>query len=276
MASFGIPAGLREGTNYAIDDQIKKGYMRDVTGTNLYPYWITTGFPIDKKRLVAGTQVKAIRLIGAFQMLNAATMPLPSHHRCLCPDVTQIGYDIPLGTHLHKLYDVSDAYHTCKCTKSTTMLLVVDFGGRLVQYLTGAQGVSQMAQFWHVHITDGFYYFFNKFWEDWWAGYVDEFNVFANDPTRAAIRDRIFVEFMRTMNKPFSCVTTADTSISTCKSSDPTIDPLTIPFGPSVVLAGLHIDIDGIRVEDAAIDVLKYTLTDYIPKIKNIHNMPLV
>ena len=191
-----------------------------------------------------------MRLLGDFRYLNAATEPPPAHLYHLCPDHRTITLQIPLGCKLFRYYDISDAYHTCRLSKATRRLVVVDYNGRLVQYLGGAQGISQMAVCWNVHLYDGFYRVLGRHWEKWFTGYVDDFGLFAFTEQQATYRDHILTCLLTSLGKPFSSKEHSDT------------------FDDHMILAGLYIDEHGTRVEDLAVDNLIHALTQY--EVKSI------
>ena len=263
MREIGLENGvtLRQGTGYPIflggEENGKNVYFELDTGSDRYmrdiqfshDLWITQGFAKSKNRFIEDTDITAVRLLGDFRYLNAATEPPPAHFFHLCPDHRCITLNIPLGCTHFRYYDISDAYHTCNLSEATKRLVVVDFNGRLVQYLGGAQGISQMAVFWNVHLYDGFYRVLGRHWEHWFTGYVDDFGLFAETEQQAIYRDRILTCLLKTLGKPFSCKTAND-------------------FDDHMILAGLYIDQHGVRVEDLAVDNLVHALTKY--EVKNI------
>ena len=241
---FSIPAGLVKSVEYGLAQRVALGYKRKVEFDN--KYFITQGFVKDKCRLVPGTQFQALRFLGAFQYLNAATEPPPAHWFLQCPDQQTLPLCIPLGSKHFIYFDLTDAFETCPLDEPTRDLVVVEFNGDYYQYLRGAQGISQMAVFFNVHLNHGCYHALGKHWEEWWAGYVDDFGVFADVECRAFNRGRIFKALMHAMGKPLSSK-----------------DSSAMAVGSSMVLAGLHIDEHGVCVDDTCIKALKYALLEH-------------
>ena len=85
---YPVPAGLRASLKHALNNQIKKGYMRRVPFS--HKYWITTGFAKKKGRSVicpeTGTEYASVRCLGNFTALNACTKPPPAHFFFQIPD----------------------------------------------------------------------------------------------------------------------------------------------------------------------------------------------
>ena len=240
---YPVPAGLVEPAFYAITKQIEKGYLQEVTFS--HEYWITPGFVKDKHRKVDGTDIQAVRILGDFRGLNNALEPPPLHHLLQCPSMSTMPLSIPLGCKAYRYYDVDNAFHTCKLTADSSKLVVIQINDRLFMYLGGAQGISNMAIHWNVHINDGFCKALGRHHEEWWCLYVDDIGVFGFNETQTANRSAILESLLTAMGKPFS---------SKLKPGTTT---------PDMVFAGLHFSEHGVRIEDDAVDALRYALLDY-------------
>ena len=245
--TFPIAAGLKPSAEYHLQDQIAKGYMREVPFST--EFFITSGFFKSKNRTVTcprtGAVHQALRALGNFPPLNSCTKPLHHHIRFQIPDQRGLSLRVPLGSTHFSIVDISDAYHTCPLTAAAQKLVVVDFGGKLYQYIGGAQGIAQMAIWWTAHLEDGFYTALGRHWLLWWVGYVDDFGIHGKNADQHRRRHHILTTLLTVLKKPFD---TKDKAAG-CQSN--------------MVLAGLYFDEFGVRVEDLAVETLQYTLEKY-------------
>ena len=277
-STYSVPAGLIPSMEYCLSEQCRLKRMRKVAFSN--QFFISKGFIKSKERLVEGTSFTACRPLGDFRALNDACEPPPAHWAYMTNDQQSLCLSVPLGMSHFCYYDLDSAHHTVElCDKplkpsygssdrsdlsddlpsySTLDLVIVNYNGSLYQYLGAAQGIASIGLFWPVHLHDGFFHALGRHWESWFTAYVDDLGVWADSEQRALNRGRILEALLRSMNKPFSQKQGA---------SGGTVDS-------HMILAGLHFDSEGVKIDDTAIELLRYTLHEHpVPNVKEAQHV---
>ena len=251
---YSVPPGLHASMRYAIDDQIRKGYLRKVQYTS--DMFISQGFcQVKPDRYYPGTDIPMVRLLADCRALNQACVDSPHHHFDCCPTQLDMASRVPLGATHYRYYDLSDAFHTCKIADDSAHLVVVQFNGEFYQYVGGAQGIANMAVHWNIHLTDAFDRVLGIHWRDWYTLFVDDLGVHGFSDTQARTRGRVLEAILTVLDKPFSDKTGAD-------------------YSESLELAGLYFDRHGVRLSDEAFASLEQCLREYpVRSVRDIQHV---
>ena len=240
---YSTPAGLVPSEEYMLQEQIRKGYIREVPYDS--KYFISQGFcQVKEGRCFPGTDLPMVRLLVDCRQLNAACVDAPLHHYDSCPTQEDMCTRVPHGSKYFRYYDLSDAFHSCKLTPATSDLVVAQFNGKYYQYLGGAQGIANMAIHWNIHLMDSFDRLAGEHWRDWYTLYVDDVGVHAMTEHQILTRGRVLEAMLTVLDKPFSDKTGAT-------------------HGSCMDLAGLHFDGDGVRLSDDMFNNLTSCLHEY-------------
>ena len=241
---FSTPAGLAESMQYMLHEQIRKGYMEEVTDYT-HDMFVSQGFVQAKPgRYFPGTDIPMCRLLVDCRALNRACVDSPVHHYDCTPSQQDMCSRVPLGSKFFKFYDLSDAFHTCLIHPQCANLVIVQFNGKLYRYLGGAQGIANMAVHWNIHLMDSFDRVLGLHWREWYTVYVDDLGVHGLTREQATTRGRILEAVLTVLEKPFS---------------DKTKDGVQT----SLDIAGLHFTEHGVRLSDEAFDALEQCLREY-------------
>jgi site-specific DNA-cytosine methylase len=253
---YAVPDKLKKGLIKAIAEQVDKGYMRQVAFRD--EFFVSNGFAKDKGVLDDDGDPKC-RLLGDFRDLNECLAPPPSHWRNLCSDISDIGAAIPYGTRYYIKYDFKDAYHQVPLTEAARDLVVVQFGDiGHYQYLGAAQGISTSALFYQPHMNSILSRILGCHWRKWYAGYVDDYASHAMTPKSIATRDKVFRAICKVFRKTLS--TKDDIATDDTAFIGPSLPP---NVKEDLILGGLHINPNGVRINDEGFTVLEFTLTQY-------------
>ena len=248
---YSTPAGLVSGRDYMLQQQIDKGYLKQVEYQS--DFFVSQGFVQAKPgRFFPGTNIPMVRLLVDCRALNQACTDAPYHHVPCCPSQAGMCMGVPIGAKFFRNYDLSDAYHSCPVTPETAKLLVVQFDGKYYQYQGGAQGIANMALHWNVHIMDDFNRILGDAWHEWYTLYVDDIGVHGFTLQQACNRGEILEDVLTSLNKPFSDKTGAE-------------------YSDTLILAGMCFNEHGVRLDDDAIDSLKQCLKEY--PVKNVRDI---
>ncbi len=112
-----------------------------------------------------------------------------------------------------------------------------------------------MALFWNPHLHEGFYAGLSCHWIHLWTSFVDDCGAYGNSELAVIRRSRILSFLLDSLNKPHSFGGQKD---GTCKSQPKT----------SMILAGIHVTLDGFSIADDQLEILRFTLKDYKVKAK--------
>ena len=247
---FPVPSGILDAVNYAIDQAIAKGYMKELFHVS-HENWVSNMFiQIKKGRFWPGTDKQLVRFLIDLRALNSCLLPSPAHWAFACPDQRSMCQSIPIGTEFMTSCDLSDAFHTAIVHPDSRHLLVGQIAGRYVQYIGGPQGLANMALFWNPHLQEGFYAAISCHWIFLWVVFVDDIGVFGTSKRAVRLRARILSFLLDALKKPHS--------FGGSKDGTWEMEPQT-----SMILAGINVTPHGFSIANDQLAVLHHSLTDY-------------
>ena len=164
--------------------------------------FVSPGFLQPKPgRFYEGTDIPMVRLLSDARYLNAAMQPPPVHHLASCPTQDDMCWRVPSTARCFRVYDIEDAFHSCRVAEKSRKYTVVQFGSRMVQYLGGTQGIANMAVFWNVHFQDILDRTLGLHWREWYTVYVDDVGVHGATPDEVMARSRILEAVLKVYGK---------------------------------------------------------------------------